>query len=108
LPFLTLNEIKEREVFPGIKGKFIHGDSMSVVYWKIQKGTPLPEHKHEHEQITSIISGDFEMTVDGSTKKLTAGSVAVIPSNTLHSGKALTDCDLLDAWYPVPEGCPRD
>jgi quercetin dioxygenase-like cupin family protein len=101
--FVTVKEIKEREIFPGFKGKFIHGDRMSVVYWKIQKGALLPEHNHDHEQITSIISGDFKLTVGGSTKILKAGDVAVIPSNTLHSGECLTDCDMLDAFCPTRE-----
>jgi quercetin dioxygenase-like cupin family protein len=31
------------------------------------------------------------------------GSVAVIPSNARHSGKAVTACRILDVFYPLRE-----
>ena len=98
MSFLSVNEISEREIFPGFTGRFVHGDSVSVVYWKIQKGAPLPEHQHEHEQIMNVLTGDIELTVGDVTKILTAGSVAVIPGNTAHSGTVLTDCEIIDVW----------
>lgn len=38
------------------------------------------------------------MTLQGETKVLKAGDVAIIPFNEIHSGKALTDCQLLDVF----------
>jgi len=41
--------------------------------------------------------------VNGTTRRLQAGSVVVIPSNVTHAGKTLTDCEIVDAFYPVRE-----
>jgi quercetin dioxygenase-like cupin family protein len=56
-----------------------------------------------HEQVVHVLEGDLEVTVDGKTSVLHAGSMGVIPSNAVHSGRALTDCRVLDAFYPLRE-----
>ena len=56
-----------------------------------------------HEQISNVLEGEFEMTLDGITQLLKPGTVAVIPSMTVHSGKAVTDCYILDIFNPVRE-----
>ena len=58
---------------------------------------------HLHEQVTNVIEGEFELTVSGKTKILGPGSVAVIPSNTTHSGRSVTNTRVIDVFYPVRE-----
>jgi quercetin dioxygenase-like cupin family protein len=53
--------------------------------------------------MTRLISGQFELTVDGESKLLTENDVAVIPSEVVHSGRAVTDCVMLDVFHPVRE-----
>jgi quercetin dioxygenase-like cupin family protein len=103
MPYLTLDDLKEIEPVPGFKGRFVHSDHVTLAYWNIAAGSVLPQHAHVHEQIANVIEGEFEMTIAGETKVLKPGQVAVIPSNVLHSGKALTKCYIIDAFYPVRE-----
>lgn len=63
----------------------------------------MPEHSHPHEQVANLIAGKFEMTVAGETRTIEPGMVAVIPSEAKHSGRALTDCYILDVFYPIRE-----
>ncbi|WP_442582608.1 cupin domain-containing protein [Mesorhizobium sp. ASY16-5R] len=96
-------KIAAQTPIPGFVGKVMHSDSMSFVLWEIAAGTLLPEHAHLHEQVVHMLDGTFELTVDGRTETLSRGQVAAIPSNARHSGRALTDCRILDAFCPVRE-----
>jgi quercetin dioxygenase-like cupin family protein len=74
-----------------------------MAYWEIEAGSELPLHDHPHEQIVNVLEGELQLTVEGETKILRPGSVAVIASSIPHSGKAITDCRVLDAFHPVRE-----
>lgn len=41
------------------------------------------------------------MTVGGETRTMRPRSVVTIPANAEHSVNALTDCYVIDAFYPV-------
>ena len=43
------------------------------------------------------------MTIDGLTERMHAGTVAVVPSNAVHSGRALSRCRFVDVFQPVRE-----
>lgn len=100
---IHLDVIKEKEVVPGYKGKFIHSENMTLAYWNITAGSPLPEHAHPHEQVVNVLEGTLELTLEGETHSLTPGTVVIIPSNVPHSGRAATDCRVIDVFYPVRE-----
>ncbi|OEK02346.1 cupin [Roseivirga sp. 4D4] len=104
MPFVQLDEIQSKELLPGFSVKFIHAEKMTLAYWDIKAGSVLPEHSHPHEQVAAqVMSGEFELTLEGESKVMKTGDVAVIPSNAVHSGKAITDCQLLDVFSPVRE-----
>jgi len=103
MPFIKLSDIQEREMVPGFRAKFVHSDRMTCSYWTIAAGAILPEHAHPHEQVTNIIRGRFEMTLDGETQTIEPRSVVVIPSGAKHRGRAITDCFILDVFAPVRE-----
>ena len=76
---------------------------MTVAYYSAPAGAQFPEHSHPHEQISNIVEGEFVLTIDGETKTMTPGVVAVIPSNAVHSGHAVTECKIIDIFQPVRE-----
>jgi len=103
MPFIDLKTLTEREVVPGYRAVFVHSQNMTLAFWTIQEGAALPEHSHPHEQVSTLLEGKFELTVDGETRVLDPGTAAVVPSNILHSGKALTRCRIMDAFHPTRE-----
>ena len=98
-----IKDITPKTVVPGIIGHYTHGSDMTFGLVEITRGSKLPAHQHVHEQITYILSGQLDMIIGGTEYSLTPGMIHVIPSNTLHSAVAVTDCTLIDVFNPVRE-----
>lgn len=101
MPFYHLEDIQEQSPLHHYKIKFLHSEYMTFAYLDIKAGAVLPEHHHVQEQVGTVIAGKFELTIDGETQILRPGSVAIIPSNAVHSGRALTDCWIIESFYPL-------
>lgn len=101
--FINLKDVEERNPIEGFLVRFVHSKCMTFAHWTIDAGAKLPEHSHPHEQVATMLEGEFELTIDGETKILGPGTVAVIPGNVVHSGRAVTNCRILDAFYPIRE-----
>jgi quercetin dioxygenase-like cupin family protein len=99
--FIDLNQLESREIVPGYRAVFVHSANMTVAFWEVDQGARMPEHAHPHEQVSSVVEGEFELTVAGESRKLNPGVAAVIPANVPHGGVAVTRCRLIDAFYPV-------
>ncbi|MBN1315087.1 MAG: cupin domain-containing protein [Anaerolineales bacterium] len=101
--FIELAQLKEKEIVSGFHMRIVHSDHISQTFWTVEAGASLPEHSHPHEQISCVVEGELEMTLEGETRILTPKIVAVIPPHAKHGGRALTNCRILDAFYPVRE-----
>lgn len=98
---LNLSNIPSKEIMPGLHGKLVHTENMSLVFWDVEKDAKVPEHHHVHEQIMHVIEGEFEFTLNGETKVYHPGAIVTIASNIPHSGRALTTCKLMDVFSPA-------
>lgn len=101
MPFLEISKLDEKEIIPGFFARMIHTEKMTVVYLTVEAGSSLQSHAHHHEQVTTILEGEFEMTLGEEKKVMTPGKSAVIPSHVPHSGKAITICRLVDVFSPA-------
>lgn len=99
----NLSEMNEKEVVPGVRGKFFHSKNMTIVYWRIDAGAVMPDHAHPHEQVVNVLEGEFDLIVEGEINPVKPGCVAVVPPDITHGGRANTDCRLIDVFYPVRE-----
>lgn len=101
MSFISLKDIRPTEIVPGFNGRFIHSEKITIAYWDIREGSTIPVHQHVHEMMVNVISGKLQLTIGDETKILEPGIVGVIPSNIPHTAKALTDCQVIDVFYPV-------
>jgi len=81
--------------------KVITGDKAMVAQVFIAKGAVVPEHHHESEQITYILTGALEFEIEGRQIVVSAGQVLRIPSNVPHRAVALEDTLDLDIFSPI-------
>lgn len=98
---IPLVNIEPQEIVSGFRGRFVHSGQMTLAYWDIDNGAELPEHAHHHEQVVNMLEGEFELTVDGTPHRLVPGDILIIPGHVSHSGKAITDCRILDVFQPT-------
>jgi quercetin dioxygenase-like cupin family protein len=101
MPYIKLNDLEVREIVPGYTARFLHTEEMTLAFWEVEAGAALPEHSHSHKQIAVVLEGQFELTISGEPRVLEPGTTAVIPRNAPHSGRAVTDCRLLDVFHPI-------
>ncbi|MCW5922942.1 MAG: cupin domain-containing protein [Saprospiraceae bacterium] len=99
----TVATLSPFEISKGFTARLIHSDTMTLAYVDVDAGADLPEHSHHHEQVLNMLEGRFELVVGGRAYILEAGDVFAIPSNAPHSGRALTQCRILDVFNPVRE-----
>lgn len=103
MPFVDISALAIKEVIPGYRGRAVHTGTMTFMYWAVDADAVIPEHSHLHEQVAHVLSGKFELTINGETELLEPGKVAVIPPNSKHGGRAITQCELLDVFLPERE-----
>lgn len=60
-------------------------------------------HAHHHSQVSYVISGKFEVEVDGRKEVLGAGGCFFIPSMKMHGAVCLEPGILLDVFSPARE-----
>jgi quercetin dioxygenase-like cupin family protein len=94
-------DLPVKELLPGFFGRMVHTDNLTVAYFDILANSVLPEHFHPHEQITNVLAGALQMTVNGETRVCRAGDYVVIPSGVPHSAVALEDCKVMDVFQPA-------
>jgi quercetin dioxygenase-like cupin family protein len=76
-------------------GACVEGDRMIVGLMRIKAGTGAEPHSHPNEQWIYVLEGTFHATIDGKQVDVKPGSVAYIPANTIHAGKATPEGDVL-------------
>jgi len=103
MSLVRLSELQQKEIVPGFRARFVHGLNMTLAYWEIDAGAALPEHSHPHEQVSNVLSGEFELTVAGESYLLKPGLIFMIPPDTPHAGRAITACRIMDVFHPVRE-----
>ncbi|TSD67465.1 cupin domain-containing protein [Inquilinus sp. KBS0705] len=99
--FRHFSNIDTKEIAPGFFSKLIHTDTNTINFIEVAAGCTVPDHSHVHEQLSFVIEGQFQLTVGGIPQILDSGMFAVIPSNAVHNGLAITNCKLIDVFSPV-------
>ena len=95
------DQVKREQLSDTFVRRMIYGDRVMVAQLDIKKGSVVPEHSHENEQVTWIMKGKLRLTLEGKDIDVGEGEVLVIPSNVKHSAIALEDTLDVDIFSPI-------
>ena len=73
---------------------------LMVVEFRFAAGGIGAPHSHPHTQSTYVQSGVFDFTMDGETRRISAGDCFVIPSNVEHGCHCIEAGLLVDCFTP--------
>ena len=102
--FIFKDNYEWENIDNGVRRKILGYDKdIMLVNLEFKKGAIGYPHKHPHKQIGYIVSGSFEVTINGEKKILKAGDVYLTLPNIEHGVLALEDSVLVDVFTPYRE-----
>ncbi len=103
-PFATFADIAWQAAGPGIQRKILsYDDKMMVVRVDFEAGAIGAPHKHPHHQCAYVVSGAFDVTIDGQTKRLTTGDTYLVDGDIIHGAVCVEAGTLIDIFTPMRE-----
>lgn len=93
------------EVDPLVSRRVLpHTQNLMAVEVRFKKGGIGTMHAHEvHDQISYVLSGTFEVSVNGQTSVVGPGGGFTVEKTVQHGVKALEDGVLIDVFTPLRE-----
>src|SRR5260370_5691680 len=91
--FYRWDDMPKERVTDQLERRLITSNRMMLAHVYLEKGCVVPQHSHENEQLTYILSGALKFWIGEEMKEITvrAGEALVIPANVLHKAEALSD-----------------
>ncbi|TCV94366.1 cupin domain-containing protein [Biostraticola tofi] len=102
--FIYYKDTIEQDLGEGVSRRILaHGGTMMAVKVTFATGAVGPLHHHQHEQLTYVLSGKFEFTIDGITQVVSEGDTLYKAPNIVHGCVCLEAGVLLDTFTPQRE-----
>jgi quercetin dioxygenase-like cupin family protein len=102
MPFIRTFELPVKEPRPGWQGRFFHSQYMTFSYYEVAAGADVHRHRHPQEEVWHVVEGDLEVYLDGETRLLHPGDVAVVPAEVEHGARAVSGtCRAIVVDYPL-------
>ena len=104
--FYRWDDMPKEKVSETLDRRLITGDRMMISHVYLKKGSIVPRHSHENEQITYILEGGLRFWIgpdESEVIDVMAGEVLHIPSMVQHKAEALADTLDVDVFSPPRE-----
>jgi quercetin dioxygenase-like cupin family protein len=95
-------DVIAKDCEPGVKRKVLtYTEELMMCEITFEKGACGNTHSHPHLQITYIVKGSFEFSIDGEKKIVHVGDSLFMPANSMHGTVALEEGILVDVFNPM-------
>lgn len=101
--FYRWEEMPKEVLSETLSRRLITGDRVMLTHVYLKKGSIVPRHSHENEQITYILEGGLRFWIgedESQVVDVMAGEVLHIPSTVQHKAEALEDTLDVDIFSP--------
>jgi quercetin dioxygenase-like cupin family protein len=104
MTYFSKESLPATEMLPGVTRRAVHLDDVMITFIDFEPNSVVPEHRHPHQQITWVVSGEMEFGLDGQKRVLQAGDGVLVRPDVPHGAVVRdTPCSAIDAWHPVRE-----
>jgi quercetin dioxygenase-like cupin family protein len=80
-----------------------YNGQVMMVKIKFDKDAVGATHRHYHTQVTYVVSGKFEFTINGEKKVVSGGDALYMEPDVEHGCKCLEPGMLIDCFSPMRE-----
>jgi quercetin dioxygenase-like cupin family protein len=101
--FFNAVELSRKEVLPGIRVGSVFLKDLMLTHFTMEAGSVVPSHSHPHEQISFVVSGVLDFTLEGETRRVRSGEGCAVPAGAGHSVKVVEEAVVVDCWHPLRE-----
>ncbi len=102
--FIFNNDHQWEKFGEGIRRKILgYEKNIMLVAVEFKKDAAANIHKHPHTQISHIVRGSFEVTINDEKRIMKAGDVFLVLPNLDHGVTALEESMLVDVFTPYRE-----
>lgn len=91
----TVNHLLGGPAYSTANGACVEGDRMMVALMRMPAGTGAAAHAHPNEQWIYVLQGCMRAEIGGQALEAGPGALLYIPANTVHSGSATAEGDLV-------------
>ncbi|QLK46255.1 cupin domain-containing protein [Vibrio owensii] len=100
--FVFNQDVTLEDLGDGVSRKVLaHSDNMMSVEVHFEDGAVGTMHSHPHEQLTYVLSGEFEFTIGDEKKIVKAGDTMYKQPNIEHGCVCLKPGVLIDTFTPM-------
>ena len=95
-------QVPEFSLGPRTTTRIVPGRDLTLSFSKMEPHTEGAVHRHPHEQMIYVLSGNIDILLDGKLYGLAKGEVMWIPSNAEHAGMTQEEpCEMLEIFTPA-------
>lgn len=93
--------LPKQELAPGVERRYLTAARVTIARFTLTRGAVVPQHSHENEQVSYVVSGALRFRVAGEEQLVRAGEALQIPSWAEHSVEVVEDTEVIDVFSPV-------
>jgi quercetin dioxygenase-like cupin family protein len=97
------DDIPREQLNESLARKVISGERVMLAHVYLDKGTVVPMHQHENEQLTYILEGELKFWIGSEDSEpifVKADEVLMMPPNVPHKAEAIEDTLDVDIFSP--------